>query len=214
MQPACFIRPDRKQGTLFVGHVSSTGSADRVPLLGFHTDSSRSRGQSFVELFTEPGKTWIFNGILLLPTDPQYRLPRPYRSTTHLKSGIRFLSKPERPWKVSLTGGLGDLTDDSGYFSDPAGLSVSVFDRKSTFTCIERYAATSIDSVDQQVDRECDQVRDFLTIVTANGTEIVVVKLEFAEREYPVPTPPRTATAEIVEEPPPEQPRRRTRKAS
>lgn len=186
-QPTLMIPPDQQFPRMFKGTVNSVGGA----LWFFNNASTLGRAETldFEKLFPAKGATDIFNGILLLADVDDY-VPPGRSNRPALRSGIHIPQSVRngRSWEIGKAQGCFPYTNAEGEFSGGSML-FQLFDRKCTFTCVERRELEEADDADTVLEQtrtaalESSNVR----IWALHGRTLYVVEVEFSTREYEKP---------------------------
>ena len=205
-QPALLIAPDLFSAQYFLGTIGAHGSCGGSPLVTFLNGSNtyRSAGMNTLPaLLPEVGAQWTFNGILLLPTASEYRMP----NSKTVQSGVYLPEEKVRgaDWHISFASGVGRFINDQGFFTQTPGLAVQVFDKKVILTCTRRDELPEEPDVEAILTdlRSTVALSSEIMLYGVNGGTAFIVSVTLEKREDPPPQ-------KVEEAPPP--PRRRARK--
>ena len=193
-QPALFVPPDDRAAGFYVGEISSVGANGSAPVIWFYPSSNpfgRSDGANWTSVLKQEGDEHVFNGILLLPTATDYRLPGGGTPRT-TRSGVCIPQQLRRTpdWYLARAEGVRTFTDDAGNFSESEGLRVQIFDARCTMRrLVHRVIRESDDPVVildelRKTALESDRIRIF----SVYGLIAQVVEVELGKREYPPPS--------------------------
>lgn len=213
-QPALVVAPDDRRPCFFSGTVNSAAGS----LWFFNNSNPAGRAEmiEFGKIFPSEGATWVFNGLLFIPTVESYLAPasRLRGVTTPTRSGVHLPRSlwGDYDWTLGKAQGLHPYVTDEGEFAAPAP-TFKLFDRKCQFRCTERRTLNGEDDVEPVLEEIRHRVVDapVLQLWAAHGVCVFVVEVEFAPREYPPPpvVTPRPAVVDRDDGDDTRKPRRR-----
>lgn len=213
-QPTLTAVPDDQAPRFYSGTVNSAEGS-----LWFFNGSNplgRAETVEFGTVFPEAGSTYVFNGLLLIPTVQEYLLPRARVDEIPRRSGIYIpmSMRNDYDWTLAKAQGIYPYVNDQGEFRST--IHFKMFDRKNIFRCVERRMLNA----EEEIQPALDDIRaqalgtPTLRLWAVQGLCIYVVDVEFQPREYlpPPVVPPRPVVIERDDGDDKPKPRRRTRR--